>query len=378
MAKELYNPFVIGPYVSDEYFCDRENETAFLIKQIRNGRNVVLASPRRMGKSDLIHHLFHQKEINNTYHTLFVDIYATSSLAEFVYLLGKTVFDSLRPKREKVLEGFFNVITSLRMGLSLDSTTGEPSLNISVGDIKSPVVTLEQIFKYLQNANKPCIVALDEFQQIAEYKEKNVEALLRTYIQQCTNAQFIYSGSRRDMMAEMFQSAARPFYASSIIMGLNPIPQDTYSAFAKDLFRKRGRKIDDGVPIAVYSKYNGCTWFVQMLMNELYDLTAEGDTCRTTDIPIAESNVIDIQSAGYQETMARLSARQRELLVAIAKEGYAERITSSEFMAKHGLSSASSVQAAIKPMLSTGLITQNGSTYTVYDYFLAKWIRDRY
>lgn len=378
MAKKQYNPFVIGQYVCDDYFCDRQKETEFLLKQIRNGRNVVLVSPRRIGKSDLIHHLFHQKEVEENYNAIFIDIYATNSLSELVYIFGKIVFDALKPGHRKLIDRFFNVVTSLRMGMSLDPMTGEPSLNISVGDIKAPQTTLKQIFDYLQQSEKPCIVAFDEFQQIANYKEKNVEALLRTYIQSCTNAQFIYAGSRRDMMTEMFQSAARPFYASSIVMGLEPIPREVYSSFAINLFNKEGRNIDEEVSGLVYDRYEGCTWFVQMLMNELFDMTRQGETCHASDIAIAEHNVIMVQSVGYEETMARLTAKQRELLVAIAKEKNADKVTSADFVNKYQLSSPSSVQAALKPMLSGGIITQSSNIYKVYDYFFAEWIRRKY
>ncbi len=76
--------------------------------------------------------------------------------------------------------------------------------------------------------------------------------------------------------------------------------------------------------------------------------------------------------------MAQLSAKQRELIIAIAKEGEAERITSADFVGKHRLSSPSSVQSALRPMLSGGLVTQDGSKYKVYDYFFAEWIRRKY
>lgn len=378
MAKEVYNPFVIGKYIGDEYFCDRQKETEFLMKQIRNGRNVVLVAPRRLGKSDLIHHLFHQKEIKDQYNTLFIDIYATSSLEELVYIFGKAVFETLKSRKQKIIERFFSIISSLRMGFAMDPISGEPSLNISLGDIKSPETTLKQIFSYLEQSEKKCIVAIDEFQQIAKYKEKNVEALLRTYTQHCTNVQFIYSGSRRDMMTEMFQSAARPFYASSIVMGLDPIPRKTYSDFAVKLFKERGRDIEPEVPSTVYDRYKGCTWFVQMIMNELFDMTKEGETCSTSDIPEAENDVIMVQSVGYQDILARLSSKQRELLIAIAKEVEAKGITSAEFIKKYNLQSSSSVQSALKPLLTSGLVTEEDNTYKVYDYFFAEWIRRKY
>ena len=91
------NPFIVGKYLSDSYFCDRDKETEFLRKQIVNGRNVALISPRRIGKSGLIQHFFHQQDIQENYYLFFVDIYATTSLGEFVYTLGKEIFEQLKP-----------------------------------------------------------------------------------------------------------------------------------------------------------------------------------------------------------------------------------------------------------------------------------------
>ena len=96
---ELYvnNPFVVGKYLSDDYFCDRSSETDFLRKQILNGRDVALISPRRLGKSGLIHHFFNQPDIKEHYYVFFVDIYATTSLSELVYSLGKGLYEQLKP-----------------------------------------------------------------------------------------------------------------------------------------------------------------------------------------------------------------------------------------------------------------------------------------
>lgn len=371
----VYNPFVVGHYVSDEYFCDRRQETDFLRKQIVNGRNVVMISPRRIGKSDLIHHFFHQEDIKAHYYTFFVDIYATSSLAELAYLLGKSIFLSLKPRPRKWMEHFFQVMKSLRVGFTLDSMSGDPSFNLQVGDIASPEVTLHEIFDYLSQADRHCIVAIDEFQQIAEYQEKNVEAVLRTYVQQCPNANFIYAGSKRDVMSLMFHTASRPFYESAITMSLDPIPEETYVAFASQLFQRDGRTIDAEVIQKVYDDYEGCTWFVQMIMNELFAMTPPSHHCAPDLLPTAQDNIIQAQRVGYQETLMALSAKQRRLLIAIARERRAEGVTSSAFIKKYSLSSASSVQSALRPLVESGLVTCGNNQYRVYDYFLAEWIR---
>ena len=372
----LMNPFVVGRYVSDHYFCDRESETDFLIKQAENGRNVALISPRRMGKTGLIQHCFHQPRIQQHFHPFFIDIYATTSLKELVYLLGKNIYEELKPKQTRWKEQFFQIIRSLRMGFKLDARTGEPSFDIGLGDIHAPETTLEEIFTYLEQSDLPCLVSIDEFQQIAMYEEKNVEALLRTHIQQCKQTQFIFSGSKQHLMNQMFHSSAKPFYQSAISMNLDPIPLETYAGFAASLFEERGKKIDTALIETAFEQFDGCTWFVQMMMNELFALTPHHGFCGREKWETALDNVIQTQEGSYLELLSRLAPKQKMLLQAIAKEGEVQGITSSAFIRKYNLPSASSVQSALRPLLRNGWVSQSGDTYRVYDYFFALWLRN--
>lgn len=372
----LRNPFVVGRYVSDEYFCDREKETEFLLKQVDNGRNVAIISPRRMGKTGLIQHLFHREELNERFFLFFVDIYATSSLAEFVYLLSKAIYDELRPRKRAWVERFFSIVTSMRVGFKLDALTGEPGLDISLGEIRTPMRTLEEIFQYLESVDRPCLVAIDEFQQIGTYGESGVEALLRTRIQQCRQTQFIFSGSKRHMMAAMFNSPAKPFYQSAVSMGLEAIPGNVYLSFVTGMFKKYGKCIEPAAVKTVYQKYEGCTWFVQMMMNELFALTAQGECCNVDKVMVAKENVIHSQEGAYKELLAQLAPRQKAVLQAIAKDGRVSGITSASFISRYGLSSASSVQSAVKSLLKNDIITQENGEYRVYDYFFGEWLRE--
>ena len=374
--EELFvqNPFIVGKYLSDKYFCDRSEETAFLRKQIENGRNVALISPRRIGKSGLIQHLFNLPDIKEQYYVFFIDIYATTSLNELVYILGKEIYEQLKPKTTAWKEKFFQTIASLRIGAKLDPMSGLPTLDLGLGDILTPQTTLDEIFTYLNEADKPCIVAIDEFQQIAEYAEKNVEALLRTKIQQCRQAQFIFSGSKRHVMSLMFNSPAKPFYQSAVSMGLEPIPVPIYKDFAIRLFKERNKRIDPEVIETVWQQYEGYTWFVQMMMNELYALTPDGETCRLEQIEAAERNIILAQETSYRELLSNLPPRQKTVLQAIAKEGKARNITSQQFIKKYNLGSASSIQSAVKLLLKSDLITQTDGVYRVYDFFFSRWL----
>jgi len=372
------NPFVVGKYLSKRYFCDRFEETEFLRKQISNGRDVALISPRRIGKSGLIQHFFSQQDIKERYHVFFVDIYATTSLAEFVYTLGKEIYEQLKPQTTVWKEKFFQVISSFRIGFKLDSLSGNPTFDLGLGDIQAPQTTLDEIFAYINEADKPCIIAIDEFQQIGEYAEKNVEALLRTKIQKCHRAQFIFSGSKRHMMSNMFNSPSKPFYQSAISMGLEPIPVEVYTDFAARMFEENGKHVEKSVTETVWKQYDGYTWFVQMMMNELFALTPSGETCLESQIPVAWHNVIMTQENSYKDLLSNLPPKQKMVLQAIAKEGMAHNITSSRFIKKYNLNSASSVQSAVKLLLKNDLVTQSDNGYRVYDYFLSEWLAKVY
>ena len=106
----MKNPFVTNGYVSPEYFCDREKETAKIVSLLTNENNIALISPRRLGKTDLLRHCFGQPEIKEHYHTFIIDIYATSSVRDFVNVFGKAVLDELRPKGKSVWGTFLNVL----------------------------------------------------------------------------------------------------------------------------------------------------------------------------------------------------------------------------------------------------------------------------
>ncbi len=372
------NPFVISGYISPEYFCDREEETRSLVRNVSNGRNVAIISTRRMGKTGLIRHCFQQPEIKDRYYTFFIDIYATSSLREFVYALGKAVFDELKPRERRYFDRFFSVITSLRAGFRLDSLTGEPSIEIGLGDIQEPNATLEEIFRYLEQADKPCLVAIDEFQQIAHYAESNVEAVLRTLIQNCRNVGFIFAGSQQHTMSTIFQSPARPFYQSVGMMHLDKISKDKYRGFVTGHFEKREKNLDSEVFDRVYDTFEGHTWYVQMMFNELFSITRERETCSMPMFDDAIDYLVSTQEFTCQEILSRLPEKQKEILIAIAREGKATAVTSGDFIRKYKLRTPSSVQSALKYLLEKDLVTQEQNIYQVYDRFFGIWLKERF
>lgn len=372
------NPFIVTGKIEPEYFCDRITESAKFIKSVVNGNNLVIISPRRMGKTGLIQFCYDNHEIINEYYTFFIDILHTSSLREFTYLLGREIYETLLPKNRKMSDLFIRTLKSISGKFGFDPITGTPTFDVELGDIDRPEYTLDEIFQYLADADKPCIVAIDEFQQIAKYPEKNIEALLRTHIQKLRNCNFIFAGSERHMMQEMFTSAARPFYHSADILELKAIAPEIYIPFIVGHFEKRNRQISAENVGKVYNLFKGHTYYIQKTFNEAFADTPDGEECTLGIIRSAIDNMISSNDTIFREILSNIPEKQKEVLYAIAKDDQAERITSTYFIKRHSLSSASSVQSAVKKLLEKDTITEINKVYSVTDKLFAMWINRLY
>jgi AAA+ ATPase superfamily predicted ATPase len=269
-----------------------------------------------------------------------------------------------------------SALKSIRSGISYDAA-GVPSWTLELGEIKNPSVTLDEIFSYIESAEKPCIVAIDEFQQINKYDDKNVEALLRTYVQNCTNANFIFSGSHRTMMAEMFTSPSRPFYQSVTLMSLSAISSEVYYDFCHRVFVKAGKNLDRDVVSELYDMFEGVTFYLQRMMNEMFAMTAVGECCDVVSVKRALNKILDNSSYIYEDLLYQLPEKQSVVLRAIARENKAAKIMSAEFVGKYSLGSASSVMSAVNGLLEKGIVTKDRGEYFVYDYFLKFWLNER-
>lgn len=372
------NPFVLSGYIPDEFFCDRQKESDRIVRLLANGNNIVLISPRRLGKTGLIRHCFNFPEIKDNFTTIFIDILQTTSLQEFTFLLGKAVFEAVASRGKKLVYKFVDTLKSLTGSFTYDPLTGAPSFSLHIGDISRPDFTLEEIFNFLNLSASRCIVAIDEFQQIMQYPEKNVEAMLRTHIQKNSNCNFIFAGSKQHIISEMFISAARPFYNSSSMMYLNPIPMDVYIEFVERLFDKYGKKIEEGVAKAVYERFEGNTYYMQSIFNEAFSLSSPGKICTKETVDNAIEEIIDFNEGTYREILSGIPLRQKELLLGIAKNEPVTGITSSSFIRSNGLLSASSVQAAAKKLSDLNLISKSENAYSVSDKFFSLWLKKTY
>lgn len=371
--KKLANPFVYQGYESPEYFCDRELETKTLLSHLKNGRNVTLISPRRIGKTGLIKNtFFHLKEEEKEAVCLYLDIFATKNLNDFVEQLGVKVINDIVRKNSSFIEKTIAFFSALRPVLSMDPLTGEPSVSITVEPTQEDI-TIRSIFNYLNESGKEVYIAIDEFQQIAEYPEKGTEALLRSYIQFAQHVHFIFSGSKQHLMAEIFGSPKHPFYQSTEMMGLKPLRCDIYYDFCQNFFKLKGGDLSKEIFEHVYQQFEGHTWYIQCIMNRLYETESEVD--RIEQVNAALLSILEGREPQFESMTQFFTENQFALLKAIAKEDCVAQPTAGKFIKEHKLSGASSVKAALKTLEEKELVYRKPEGYVVYDRFMDLWLK---
>lgn len=373
----LINPFVVSGRIPEGYFCDRVVESLELEKSLANQMNVVLTSSRRMGKTSLVDYVFNKPAISDDYITISVDILQTTTFREFIFAFGTAVFDAVATRGEKWRKLFVTFLKSLSGSFGYDPVQNTPTFDVKLGDIQLPEFTLREIFQYLDSVDKRCLVVIDEFQQITRYPEKNVEEILRTHIQKLSNANFVFSGSRRRLIEEMFFSAKRPFYQSAKPLRLEAIDEDVYFNFTVSHFQKAGKMITREAFDLVYKTFWGVTLYVQRLMKDAFIETQAGVTCDVAMVEQLIKDYIRENDSHLREQLSFITEPQKELLYAIHDEGQVQSITSSAFNRKHRLRSPSSTQSAALKLLEYDLITRKEKTYSLSDPLLSLWLSRR-
>jgi AAA+ ATPase superfamily predicted ATPase len=370
---QLRNPFVYQGYVSPDYFCDRIVETEELIGNLQNGRNTMLISPRRIGKTGLIKNAFHKlKEIEKDAICIYVDIFSTKNQQEFVQVLGSAITQDVLSRGQRAMKNLLEFFGSWRPVFGQDPYTGTPTISISIEPSQS-TVSLKSIFDYLSLSKREVYIAIDEFQQITKYPETGIEALLRSHIQFIPNAHFVFSGSKRRLMTQIFNSPERPFYQSTVSIGLEPLHEEIYYDFTRRFFEAKKGSFSQEMFHHVYHRFDGVTRSIQLMLNRLYE--TEKNVCSEAQINEAILHIVNQSSMQYEELINLLTDNQLSLMKAIAQEGCVVSPQGDEFIKRYNLPSASSIKTALDVLLDKDLVYRTQTGYIIYDHFLAIWLR---
>ena len=372
----MRNPFILEPHVPKELFCDREKEQEQLLYYLQNNANVTLISPRRYGKTGLVFRVFDEiRQTENDVDCYYVDIYSSHNLEGFISLLTEAVMNVL--KKKAFIEKFLSVIGTIRPTLSYDPFTNSAQVSYTFINEQQKQQTLKSILEFLERQEHRVVVAIDEFQQIREYdSDVNIEALLRTYIQPLRNVHFVFCGSKKHVMVNMFTDASKPFYESTQCIYLEAIDREVYKTFISERFSENGKNITDDVIDSILDWTCCHTFYTQTLCYHLFMRCKKAVSMK--ELHEVMNQILQQRVSTFLEQRNLLTTGQWRFLMAMAKEELVTQPTSAEFLQKYGLGSASAAKRTLESLVDKEMIlkttTVQGNTYRIYNVFLMRWL----
>lgn len=371
-SKKLLNPFPVSTYQGPDYFCDREQETSKLVSNINSGISSAVISIRRIGKTGLIQHVF--TKLPNGFKGIYIDILETENLQQFLNHLGTAILKNESVQTRTGIK-IWNFIKSLRPVITFETLTGAPQATFDLKPAQTEQ-SIDSILSFLDSQSFKTIIAIDEFQQITNYPEKNADAWLRTRMQQLKNTVFIFSGSQQHLMSELFASPKRPFFRSTSILKLEKLDFNTYRDYIITQFKSYDKDISPEIAEEILLWGDTYTYYIQLLCNRVFAATSREVTTDIWKQQVYELLMDqEIVFFGYRNILTR---NQWQLLKAIAQEGKVFKPTGKEFLGKYGLLNSASVLRSLQSLQKFELIFRDfdsGGTpfYSIYDVLFQKW-----
>ena len=370
----MLNPFVVGDYLSQEYFCGRSNEAKVLEECIREGKNVVLHSARRLGKNHLIEHVFHKASFKEEFGCLCVDAGVCGSLKEFAFFLVDGIFRSLRNDHES-FEKLAGLCRRLGLSMTMDPSSEVVSHSFSLRSIREPEKIIEEFFSFLESFDKKVVLAIDGFEKLASFREVDGLSALGKIIESHSSVRMIFSVCETQGSSIQFLEKYGVVFRSSGLIHLGPIKFSEYCSFARSKFQKAGKRISAEIFESIYSKFSGGTGPIQLVLNRLFAETPKNGSVTTEILDNVINSIVEEYSVFYKEALSGLSFNQKCLVFAVAKDGAVENPSSSEFVNRHSLASVSSVQSSARALLEQGIFYKDASGLRIDDDFFKEWLR---
>ena len=375
----MRNPFKYGGIVTGPYFADRSGEIKTLKREIENLNRVFLVSPRRIGKTCLLHNLMGSLDPDG-YAVAYIDLNAFPDLRSFAGAVASLTTKALETNTDKLIK-LFAGFKRLRPNISIGSE-GDVSASLELAvEEKEAIAALIEGFAHAdalaQRKRRTLAIIIDEFSDIEKYNGGAVEKALRAEIQTHQHTSYIFSGSEMSVMLSMVQNKKRAFYKMGRIMALEPIKQETYEGFIKGWFEKGGYSISTDCVREIIDLGQGITYNVQRLCHTAWEAAIES---KTIDAPLTETlqAIIVKQDAPHYEVLWQtISATQKVLLIALAQDPDTPPF-SKAFLLRHKIGPASSINASLASLVKKGILVRQGpgAQYRFSDLFFPFWIRE--
>lgn len=364
------NPFRYGQIVSGVEFCPRSDLMKQLINFIKAGQNVLLQGERRIGKTSLIHEAL---RILDQYKFLYIDILEVKTIED----LCRRMITSLISNERKA--GFhrklLQTLSYLRPSISIDPVTGHPSISIDAG-VKLRPDSIEGLLDLIKSIRKRTllVVVFDEFQDILNINESATAlALLRSRIQFHTDITYVFSGSVRNQMNDIFTSPESPFFKSAVFLEVGHLDDGVFSEFLIRKFRSGKRKITETIIRNIFKVAGRIPGDVQELCGCIWDVTSYNKEVTNGHLKPALELIYARERKAYEAMLVQLTGQQLRCLVTLAKGGEKAPL-STQFLKDSGIRAASSVQAALHRLVKLRIIYRHEGVFKFVNPFFGQWL----
>lgn len=373
----MKNPFIYGKEVSGADFCNRKNEIRELTRDIENSQNVIIFSQRRFGKTSLIKEVLVRARQKGMV-TIYVDLYSVMAEEDFVRIYAEAIANSIFGKTRKSFKFVASFFKKIRPKLYMDNN-GNPSIGVDIDKkeiVPSIKDVLESVKRYADQKKKKVAVVFDEFQQIGQLKTDQLTKVIRSLTQPHDNISYIYMGSKKHLIMDMFNNPNNPFYRSAKPFPLERIDKAELMRFIEEKFKITGKRLTGDIVEQIVDICENHPYYVQYLCHIIWE-SADERKMDTRDILHENlALLLERESSTYEATLDLLTTKQKQALMVISKTLPGEKIFSSGFLRRFNLDAASSFQRTIQSLVEKDLIDRGNDGYSITDIFFKKWLSD--
>lgn len=368
--------FVYGVAVSDYNFIGRERETKRLLDNFKGGINVILMSPRRLGKTSLVKHVCNKLD-NKDIITVYLDIFGCKSEYDFYNKLTAEVLKQTASKHELWFEEAKDFLYRLTPKISFSP---EPNSDFSVSlGITPKTHTPEEVLQMAETIaikrKKRIVICIDEFQQIGEMSNsKQIQARLRTVWQHQKHVSYCLFGSKHHLMSTIFLHRSMPFFQFGDTISLNKIATEDWVEYIVSHFADGKRTISHALAEEICKFTENYSAYVQQLAWLVFTLKEEGETVTEDDVRQAKNDLLATNDILFMQMIEPLSEFQLNFLRAIAL-GIKKDFGLSEVREEYNLGSYSNITRLKTALLERDLIEKQNTGLVITDPIFAKWLK---
>jgi uncharacterized protein len=373
------NPFVYGEIVPPEAFVGRDVELDRITADLASGQKVFLISPRRYGKSSLVHQasaVLARKRIA----TLEFTVSSFSSYVAFLEGYARALV-GLETKAAQARSWLASLFTTVTPEIRVEAGAGV-GVSLAFPSIRTPrdaARLAEEVFalpaRIAARLGRRLVIALDEFQAIGSFNGGSVEQALRAAVQQQRQVGYVFAGSEPSLMEQMI-GPRRPFYKAGPVMRLQKIPAEIFAGFLEERFRRSGLQPSAGLGDAIVDLAGNLPYDVQRLAHETWDDAAVARRKRVgvDDLHATLHRLLTEQDTLFEAVWQRLTLAQRSAMRAAVLE-HGLGLLGADTRARHRLGGASSVQASLTALVREDLIVrEDDGHYAVVDSLMREWV----